>query len=818
MKKALSFITAMMCFSALMNAQNDIATARAQNDGDIVTISGIVTSGSEFGTIRYVQDATGGIAIYDWNYDDQMQRGDSITVTGELDDYNELWEIKSLSSFTKHASGCSLPAPQVITPDQFSDDYEGEIVQINEAVFSNAGGSFGGSTENFTSGGETGVVYVNSGNELDGEMIPFGSITLVGILSQYSYSGPDEGYQLLPRDTNDFITPLLYITSSPVQSNISQSGFDLTWTTNDSATTEYIYGNTPALELGYVQESASPDVNHTISITGASPAELFYIQPYSVKGSDTAFATIGVYITQSASSGKMRAYFNHAADTTIATGPIAQHLDYTFDDTIIAYINKAKYTIDITGYNINHLGIIDSCNAAYDRGVKVRYIACGSTNNSSLSSLNPAIDYIERPDLSNGLMHDKFIVIDAESADSAWVMSGSCNFTTDDMFHHYNNIIFIQDQSLAKAYTLEFEEMWGDTGLTANLSNAKFGADKTDNTPHNFIIGGKQVELYFSPSDQTTNQIKAAIESADFEFDFATFSFTRNDLGAAVEDADGRGVTVRGIIENINDIGCEFEDFQNAGLDVYSALIYPDFMHHKYCIVDANHTESDPLVVTGSHNWSTAAETKNDENTLIIHDSVMANIYLQEFRQRYMELTGFSPEVEAYDDTKTAYENQTTNMNVLANDLNPNLDPLTVTIIDNPNHGTANVKTDQTIDYTPDSNYTGNDTLIYQVADSVSMDTATVAITVVTGIEEIKFMNSINIYPNPAENSIRINWTENQYQKAEIMLFDLRGQKFYQKEVMRNESIDLMEMTPGLYFVELNFNNDILYISKILKN
>ena len=40
---------------------------------------------------------------------------------------------------------------------------------------------------------------------------------------------------------------------------------------------------------------------------------------------------------------------------------------------------------------------------------------------------------------------------------------------------------------------------------------------------------------------------------------------------------------------------------------------------------------SDPTVVTGSHNWSTTAETTNDENTLVIHDERVANLYYQEF-------------------------------------------------------------------------------------------------------------------------------------------------------------------------------------------
>ena len=40
----------------------------------------------------------------------------------------------------------------------------------------------------------------------------------------------------------------------------------------------------------------------------------------------------------------------------------------------------------------------------------------------------------------------------------------------------------------------------------------------------------------------------------------------------------------------------------------------------------------DPVVITGSHNWSSTAENVNDENTVIVHDARIANLYHQEFR------------------------------------------------------------------------------------------------------------------------------------------------------------------------------------------
>ena len=48
-------------------------------------------------------------------------------------------------------------------------------------------------------------------------------------------------------------------------------------------------------------------------------------------------------------------------------------------------------------------------------------------------------------------------------------------------------------------------------------------------------------------------------------------------------------------------------------------------LHHKVLIVDA------AIVVTGSYNFSANAETRNDENCLVIHDVDLASEFVEEF-------------------------------------------------------------------------------------------------------------------------------------------------------------------------------------------
>lgn len=632
MKKIGILVFGILAFQA--QAQT-IADARAMGEGATVTISGIVSNGEEMGAIRYMEDATAGIAVYEPSLMENALRGDSITITGELVDYNGLLEVQPVTNLTTHGSGYTL-APQVITPNQMGEATEGELVQINNLVFDNGGSTFSSGTQSFTANGEDGIIYVRSGSPLEGELIPVGEIGLIGISSQYSFTGFG-GYQLLPRDMDDFLlSDGIMMASGLTQTNITTTGFDVSWSTSVDGSSNYLYGLTPQLELGEVNEGGASTA-HQVSLSSLSPGTIYYVQAYSVNGTDTA-SNMGVFATQSLSSGEINAYFNHSVDNSVATVEDATNISVYINDTIKAYIDRANISLDIAIYNHSDAMITTAINDAYDRGVAVRYITCATTTSTALGDLNANIPVLERP-AGTGLMHDKFIIIDADHVDSSWISSGSTNWTNAQLFDDFNNIIFIQDQSVARAYELEFEEMWGATGPTPDVSNAKFGSAKSDNTPHEFIVNGDRVEVYFSPSDQTTSHLVSAIETADEEVDFGLLAFTNNDLAWALEDRFNAGLEVNGIIEQVSGTGTEYDYLLSLGIDVRSHQGVSGMFHHKYCIIDQDEPTSDPMIITGSHNWSAAAETNNDENTVIVHSANIANQYYQEFIERFNDLT-----------------------------------------------------------------------------------------------------------------------------------------------------------------------------------
>ena len=89
------------------------------------------------------------------------------------------------------------------------------------------------------------------------------------------------------------------------------------------------------------------------------------------------------------------------------------------------------------------------------------------------------------------------------------------------------------------------------------------------------------------------------------------------------------GVVVVGVFEEsqvVSNIGGEYERLLGAGLDVRLDG-NPRNMHHKVIIIDER------IVVIGSYNFSKSAETRNDENTLILHDEKISAQFIGEFER-----------------------------------------------------------------------------------------------------------------------------------------------------------------------------------------
>ena len=381
--------------------------------------------------------------------------------------------------------------------------------------------------------------------------------------------------------------------------------------------------------------------SNSFVLDSLQPAQIIKLE-YSLNDGTTKTNYIAA---KSASTGTINVYFNHTVDNSKAQYQNAINLADTLDDKLIDYINACQSTLDIAIYNSyspsSTSGIAGAINNAYARGVQVRVVYDGSTSSAMIPLLNPSIPTLASPTSSSyGIMHNKFVIFDADSSDPniPWVWTGSTNWTAVQIDGpDRNNVIAIQDQTLAQAYKIEFEEMWGSNSLMPNTTVSKFGPYKTDNTPHSFVIGGKVVNSYFSPSDGVTAKIINVINSANTDIEIADMLITRDDIRDALINKYNTGLsTINAVFDSQNPSGNDFAALQTTiGTSKVVKYTGAGILHHKFMLVDNFNAGSDPQVLTGSHNWSSSAETRNDENTLIVHDKIVADQYFQAFAYLY---------------------------------------------------------------------------------------------------------------------------------------------------------------------------------------
>ena len=270
-------------------------------------------------------------------------------------------------------------------------------------------------------------------------------------------------------------------------------------------------------------------------------------------------------------------------------------------------------------------------------------------------------------------MHNKFAIVD-----NKWVFTGSWNFTVTGLYGTDENmaagildgnqqhVVEVNSAELASIYETEFNEMWGSNTQTPNLLVSNFSSRKIDNTAHHVTIGGKNIEVYFSPGDNAVARMVNLIKTeADFKTYFTIFAWSdqalvdelKNKWEGSYTDMQGTltGFDVKGVFDS-----SFWNQYWSASIEMTSrtvtgstnnpntrwanaAPVYKDAesrkLHSKTMIIDAD-TNSDPTVIVGSTNWSTNGEDINDENLLIIHDSAITNQFLQEFNARYTSAGG----------------------------------------------------------------------------------------------------------------------------------------------------------------------------------
>jgi phospholipase D len=137
------------------------------------------------------------------------------------------------------------------------------------------------------------------------------------------------------------------------------------------------------------------------------------------------------------------------------------------------------------------------------------------------------------------------------------------------------------------------------------------------------------IQVRFSPGGHCTQLIKETIAKAQNTILVQAYTFTSLPIADALIKAHQKGVVVRILVDR-SQLASKYTQVRYvAGQGIFVAVdSVPGIAHNKVMIID------DHFVLTGSFNWTKAAETSNSENLLLIKDTKINKIYKEAWHRR----------------------------------------------------------------------------------------------------------------------------------------------------------------------------------------
>jgi phosphatidylserine/phosphatidylglycerophosphate/cardiolipin synthase-like enzyme len=144
------------------------------------------------------------------------------------------------------------------------------------------------------------------------------------------------------------------------------------------------------------------------------------------------------------------------------------------------------------------------------------------------------------------------------------------------------------------------------------------------------LLKDTPVKIYFSPKGGCTDAIINEIEQAKTEILVQAYSFTSAPIAKALMNAYKKGIKVQVILDRSQ----KSQKYTSATFLINSGIpTYIDskhaIAHNKKMIIDKE------IVITGSFNFTKAAEEKNAENLLIITSKDLAKIYIGNWKSHF---------------------------------------------------------------------------------------------------------------------------------------------------------------------------------------
>ena len=138
-------------------------------------------------------------------------------------------------------------------------------------------------------------------------------------------------------------------------------------------------------------------------------------------------------------------------------------------------------------------------------------------------------------------------------------------------------------------------------------------------------------EAFFCPEDFCEERTINAINEAEHSVSVAMYAFTSQELFEALKSAKERGVEVKVVLDRLTSASQYSQKNNLIESGIQTRIMTGKTMHNKFATIDEN------LVLTGSYNWTSNADEKNDENLVFLFDKKITREYSDEFFELWIE-------------------------------------------------------------------------------------------------------------------------------------------------------------------------------------
>lgn len=386
----------------------------------------------------------------------------------------------------------------------------------------------------------------------------------------------------------------------------------------------------------------------------------------AISSEDPQSGTHGVFFNRGTVGQAYARKFDNKNPDKVPNHEAYKWLSRGLEEAMLAFIGQAKnkdFGLRVAAYEFDYVPVIQALYDASKTGADVKILydrsKRGPWENTDKAIANvPGVEKLMIPRSANSsIKHNKYIVL-LHKGKPIEVLMGSTNFTKGGIFGQSNVVHIVRDETIAEDYF----QYWTRCSKNPEMKELRPLNQEFSPTPEGEAKAG--ITPIFSPRPDLSalNFYGNLMVNASQSIGFTAAFGVNEELAQALNDKELDGSKLKNpkdprplryvLLEHEGNTYDEFKDNKNNKIALGAVLDEAEikeehltgweaehltglndhvkYLHTKYLFVDP--LTEDPILITGSANFSTASTKNNDENMIIIRGNTnVVDIYVTEF-------------------------------------------------------------------------------------------------------------------------------------------------------------------------------------------